>query len=511
MILLTHKGEEVFEIIDLETNQIVFNTIKNPIKAMFIIANKYKERILVWCHYSLKEHLNIDGIKESFQLKNTMLSYCEDQYLPKQIGYVEDSPFLKVNKFVKYPTWLMSSQVGAIYGSELLKFENKIKLSGSFDFVLNSIAKLGMPKGLFCYSEPKILIQSNKLTEEHKASTFQLFKFVKLHYKSVWVLLLLISYIIYERKFPILPFINSLFYKKIKTNFSLDLESISNSEIDKNKTVDVIIPTLGRKQHVCNFLIDLTNQTLLPNQVIIIEQNQDQNSKSELDFISNKTWPFKIIHKFTHTTGACNARNLALKKVTSKYVFLADDDIRIQPNHIEYTINKMLEYQLAAVTLSCLQKKDIKTHLNQMQWSTFGSGCSVVKSICLKGLTFDMNYEFSFGEDSDFGMQLRNNGVDVIYLPEPEIEHVKAPIGGFRTSFEHIWTLKGDKPKPSPAITYYKLKHQTTKQLKGYKLVLFLKFYKAQSIKNPFKYYKTFKKQWQQSIYWANQMKNNLV
>jgi GT2 family glycosyltransferase len=30
-------------------------------------------------------------------------------------------------------------------------------------------------------------------------------------------------------------------------------------------------------------------------------------------------------------------------------------------------------------------------------------------------------------EDNDFGMQLRNQGVDVLYLPEPKILHLKAP------------------------------------------------------------------------------------
>ena len=39
-----------------------------------------------------------------------------------------------------------------------------------------------------------------------------------------------------------------------------------------------------------------------------------------------------------------------------------------------------------------------------------------------------MNYEFGFGEDIDFGMQLRNNGIDIIYLPYPEIIHIKAPM-----------------------------------------------------------------------------------
>jgi hypothetical protein len=32
-------------------------------------------------------------------------------------------------------------------------------------------------------------------------------------------------------------------------------------------------------------------------------------------------------------------------------------------------------------------------------------------------------------------MQLRNQGVDVLYLPEPKILHLKAPGGDFRTNY----------------------------------------------------------------------------
>jgi glycosyltransferase involved in cell wall biosynthesis len=509
MILLIHQDETVTEIIDLNTNKQIISSIEKPIKALFHQAKNNREGILVWCHQSQKKNLNIEGVRASFQLKNMMLSYSKNQYIPEQIGYVEDSPFLKINKGVKYPTWLMSSNVGAIHASQLLKFENKINLNKSFDLVLNSIAKLGMPNGMFCYSEPKLLIDNSNNNTKIQASVFQLFKFVKQHYKSVWSFLLLINFIIHEQKIPILSFLRIVFIKKIDASVDVGLELIEDKEINIEPTVSVIVPTLGRKEHLHNFLTDLSNQSSHPKQVIIIEQNGDASSKSDLDFIVNNTWPFKISHAFTHQTGACNARNLALTKVNSNYVFFADDDIRIKSNHIQSTIDKMQNSQLDAVTLSCLQKKDVKTLKLPMQWPTFGSGCSVVKSIHLKDLTFDMNYEFSFGEDADFGMQLRNKGIDIIYLPEPEIEHLKAPIGGFRVSFEHKWELQGDKPKPSPTITLYKLKHQTFEQLRGYKLVLFFKYYGIQSIKNPFKYYKTFKKQWQQSVFWANQLKNN--
>jgi glycosyltransferase involved in cell wall biosynthesis len=511
MILLIHQDEVVIGITDLKMNQSVYSNINNPIEALFAIAKNHKERILIWCHQSQKEHLNIEGIKTSFQLKNMMLSYSNDQFLPVQIGYVEDSPFLKVNKSVKYATWLMSSDVGAIYASQLLKFESQVNLNESFDFALNSIAKLGMPNGLFCYSEPELLTKRsiNNTIKTH-ASFFQLFKFVKLHYKGVWSVLLLFNFIINDNRFPFTSFVRTIFKKKINFYSEFDLEPMFKKRIDKKVTIDVIIPTLGRKAFLYDVLLDLKKQTLLPEQVIIIEQNEDENSESELDFISKSTWPFKIIHKFIHQTGACNARNTALKKVTSDYVYLADDDNKFDNNLLKDVIHKIQYYDFCVITMSYLQKNESEKHQKPIQWSAFGGGSSVLSSHFLDNIAFDMAYEFGYGEDIDFGMQLRNLGADIIYTPDIKILHLKAPIGGFRTKFTHPWEKgEGIKPKPSPTVMLSRINNTTKEQLLGFKANLFIKFYKSQKTKNPFKYYQTFKKQWQQSIYWANQLKNN--
>ena len=56
----------------------------------------------------------------------------------------------------------------------------------------------------------------------------------------------------------------------------------------------------------------------------------------------------------------------------------------------------------------------------------------------------------------------------------------------------------------------FKIKHYTKQQLLGYKIVLFLKYYKIQKIKNPILYYKNFQKQWEQSVFWANKLSSKL-
>lgn len=119
-----------------------------------------------------------------------------------------------------------------------------------------------------------------------------------------------------------------------------------------------------------------------------------------------------------------------------------------------------------------------------------------------------MGLEFGYGEDFDFGMQLRKLGEDVLYLPTPEIIHLKAPIGGFRTKPVLPWHAELVQPKPSPTVLLSILTHNTKEQLLGYKTTLFIKYYKFQNIKNPFRYYRFFKTQWGRSVFWANELKS---
>jgi glycosyltransferase involved in cell wall biosynthesis len=505
MILLVHKNEKVLRVMDLNSNQNLEFTSKKPFATFFELAKQYQDRILVWCDERAESHINFEAIEQVFKLKNTLLSYSNASYISKEIGYIEDSPFIKVKKNIRHSSWLVSSVLGCIHNSQLIKFESIIDKNEGLDFGLNSMAKLGMSRGLFCYSEPSLVKRIIDF-ESAKISTFKLFKFVKMHYKPIWGFLLLVNLFVNENRFPVLSFLRTLFVKKLDADLDFDLQPINKLTPVKKDSIDLIVPTLGRKKHLYNFLKDLEKQTYDLNQVIIIEQNDDKNSVSELDFLQKEAWSFSVVHQFTHQTGACNARNIALDLVDADYVFLADDDIRIDSDFFETVLGKMKHLGLYAVTLSCLGENDVKSLNTAVQWGAFGSGCSVVKANRLKGLKFDMRFEFGYGEDVDFGMQLRNKGVDIIYLPFPEIKHLKAPIGGFRTKFKHPWEGGALLPKPSPTVMLNRMKNSTKEQLLGYKTVLFLKYYTQQSIKNPFKYILVFKKQWRLSKMWANRL-----
>ncbi|MBF4507118.1 glycosyltransferase family 2 protein [Flavobacterium sp. JLP] len=512
MIVLYHNLQKVIRVISKNNEALPFDKNAN-IAAVFVdLGIQHPESKIVWCHENYRDFINLDVIENIFHHNKMMLSYNPNSisFLGKKIGYVDQSPFIKINKEVRYPTWQMSSFVGVVHSAVLLAVHKKIKLDSDFDYFLNSVAKVGMPLGLLCYSENKLLREDVEFNIVPKSSNFTLFKFVKQHYKTQWIFLLFFNLAINEFKFPFFALLYSFFFKN-RNNADIKINDINNfTSVQKtdSETIDVIIPTIGRKKFLYDFLKDLSKQTIVPNNVIVIEQNPLFGSVSELDYLISEPWPFKIKHTFTNQAGACNARNLALKDIESEWLFFADDDIRITESFIESAFNQITINNSKVLTFSCLQKGQINTHKEIFQWIAFGSGCSIVKSEVVTDLFFDLRYEFGFGEDGDFGMQIRNKGYDILFFPNPQILHLKAPIGGFRTKPEVAWTNDKIKPKPSPTILLYKILHETKEQLKGYKTMLFIKYYSKQSIKNPIKYFLNFQKEWKQSLYWANKLIN---
>ncbi|MFC4636298.1 glycosyltransferase family 2 protein [Dokdonia ponticola] len=513
MIVLIHQqGKKVKEVVRTsgETIEVIATSCA---KALLELSKTYPKECIIWCEEQLFPYIDEKKIKEVFHHKGVLASYTtgEAHFIPSAIEYIEDNPFHKINKKVRYPTWLMSTDIGGAYGVLLLHFKELLLQNDSFGYVLNTISKAGMPQGVFCYQVP-LLKENHPTIQSQKATITELYRFTRAHYRLQWVFFLGVCLYRYENKTTLLSLFKSLFYKRNTMSISLDAEMIQSDRlINIQKEYDVIIPTMGREKYLFDVLQDFSKQTLLPNNVIIVEQNAIKDSVSALDYIESYTWPFPIAHYFIHQTGACNARNMAIEKTKAPWVFFADDDNRFEADVVQRVFDSLEKYGVEALTTSYLQAHEKQTETTIKQWQAFGAGNSFVKGTLARSTSFDMALEFGYGEDTDYGMQLRQKGAEILYQPEISLLHLKAPVGGFRKPVVFPWKDETIKPKPSPTVMYHKLKNTTTKQLKGYRLVLALKFYKRQSIKNPLRYRSYFRDAWKQSLHWAAILKNNTL
>ncbi len=508
MIIIYYQENIVKKITGFADADLLCNSSKSIVCTILTLAKNHPHENMVWCNDKFRNHLNLSAIESLLPNKKSILSFGNPSFLLNKIGYIEESPFIKINKTVRFPTWLMSADAGIISCEALNFFQNSVFQNDNFEYFLNSVAKIGMSQGMQCYSEPKIFLTVFDFTNLKQNANYGLFKFIKQHYKSRWLLLMFLNLMINELQCPLIPILCSIFYRK-RNNVTIDFSNNLVENDDNTVTdYDVLIPTIGRKKYLYDFLSDLNMQTILPKNVIIIEQNPLQNASSELNYINDEKWNFNIKHIFTNQTGACNARNIGIEKAESFWTFLADDDISINAEFSENVFKKLALTNTNVATTNCHLLNEKQNFFKIIQWQTFGSGCSFVKTTELKKCQFLKSFEFGFGEDADFGMQLRNLGNDVLYFPSPKILHHKAPFGGFRTKPDLDWASATVQPKPSPTVMLYQILHNTKEQILGYKTILFLKFYRNQKIKNPVKYYFNFQKQWNASVHWANILKD---
>lgn len=507
MILLIHrKATKVVEV--LENKKVFQSQNSDPIQALWELAEAFPQELICWCEEEYYSEINLESFNKIFHHDSIMASYAvENSFLPETIGYVDQSPSININRKVKYGTWQMSSDVGGIKGEVLLKFQTHFGSLKDFGYLLNSVAKIGQQNSLFCYSEPRLLgIEIDRKTTP-VANRFQTFSFVFQNYKNIWVFVLFWGYIKYEKEFPLIQLLVSFFSQKVfKAKVDLSEIQIRSTRSKTKKTIDVIIPTMGRPKYLYQVLKDLSKQTHPPGKVIVVEQNFDLESTSDLPFLKHKDWPFEVVHHFIHQTGACNARNIALEDVTSDWVFFADDDILFGEDLIENVFHALQENGLSAINLNCKQESEQTVFSKIKQWGSFGSGTSVVESKFAKQCSFLELFEHGYGEDRDYGMQLRNLGCDIVYHPNLVIKHLKAPTGGFREKRKLRWDTDFPLPKPSPTIMVYALRHYSFHQIMGYKMSLFLKYYNKQSIINPYAYLQDMRKRWQKSEEWAERL-----
>ena len=416
------------------------------------------------------------------------------------IGYVEDSPFLNINKKVTYPTWLKGTAIVCMHANLINGSVHTHATVKNYLYWLNSIGKVSQSLGVLNYQ-----ISTTIQNEEFK--TYELYRFVKQHYKTRWVFILLLCHLWYEKRFPVISLMRTIFNKKSSLKIDInELQTFKKEHAKVDFEYDVIIPTMGRADYLKDVLLDLNSQKILPNKVIVIEQNANVHAASNLGFVKDEQWDFEIVHEFTHITGACRARNRAIALSSANWILLFDDDVRIKNDFSARILDFINDSKAKCVTFSCLQKGEIEKQSNYLQWPAFGSGCSIVHREVAESCEFDMALEHGYGEDVDYGMQIRNAGYDVIYASHIQMLHLKAPVGGFRKPHVFPWQEDAVLPKPSPQIMYHRTKNYTPKQLIGYKVTLFIKFYKDYSIKNPIAYYKYFKKAWSKSLYWSQKL-----
>src|SRR5210317_1577757 len=97
------------------------------------------------------------------------------------------------------------------------------------------------------------------------------------------------------------------------------------------KNFTVVICTYRRQYLIYECLENILNNSLLPNQIIIVDQNYDFLTYNKItNFFKNKGFKNYIIIRNLIQKGLTKSKNISLKIIKTKYVFFIDDDIILE-------------------------------------------------------------------------------------------------------------------------------------------------------------------------------------
>lgn len=95
--------------------------------------------------------------------------------------------------------------------------------------------------------------------------------------------------------------------------------------ITNQYSLTVIIPNYNKEKYIEKCISSILNQTLLPDEIIIVDDCSTDKSRSIIDRIKNKNSIIKSIY-LDKNGGVSNARNIGLKYATSDYITFTDSD-----------------------------------------------------------------------------------------------------------------------------------------------------------------------------------------
>ncbi len=98
--------------------------------------------------------------------------------------------------------------------------------------------------------------------------------------------------------------------------------------------ISVVTPTLGRPGEVRELLMNLSGQTRLPAEVILVDAAPpDQTATQRVVEEKLPSLPFPVIY-VRHGGGTAIQRNVGIERAGGEYIAFIDDDIRLEPTFL---------------------------------------------------------------------------------------------------------------------------------------------------------------------------------
>lgn len=236
--------------------------------------------------------------------------------------------------------------------------------------------------------------------------------------------------------------------------------------------ISIIIPTKNRIEEVKRCIEPILAQTLLPDELVVVDSSDTEELRSWLDSLRT---PTKITKKYIHTppSGLTRARNIGIDNSTGDIIIFIDDDTILEKDYVKeivYVFDQEHRKKVGAVLGQVIEKRAVENRgiterilecMNQVYATIFflprygngkflasgsitfikrGSVNKITDVECCPGsnqafkreifneFRFDENLtRYGWGEDDDFAYRVSRKYQN-IYTPYAKIIHDHSPV-----------------------------------------------------------------------------------
>ena len=238
-------------------------------------------------------------------------------------------------------------------------------------------------------------------------------------------------------------------------------------------SVTVLIPTLDRYAYLLVLLEQLTNQSLPPLEVLVIDQTPQNHRRHDLPALFPQL-PLRVLEQ--DEPGQCSSRNAGLLAARGDFVLFLDDDDEIAPDLIARHLERL---HVSQAEVSCGVADEVgagplpEAFRQRRLADVFPTNNSLLRRQTLErtGL-FDLAYEKGARADADLGHRLYLSGALMVLDPELRVLHHHAPVGGLRKHGARKATFAASRQRlfarhlPEPTEIYLMFRYFSRRQVR---------------------------------------------
>lgn len=212
---------------------------------------------------------------------------------------------------------------------------------------------------------------------------------------------------------------------------------------NNNPSLSIIFPNWnGNKQDLLLLLNSIKQSNYIKNKLEVVMVDNGSTDDS-VEFVSQR-FPWVKIIKLPKNFGFAKAVNIGIKQSTNEFLFITNNDVRLDKNCLDYLVqfldnnpwvgvvggkiyNQKYKKRILSAALSYnffTGRFTMSKRLNKLQEVDWVAGCGMLcsKALWKKLRGFDEDFFFT-GEELDFCLRAQYLGLKNIYYPKAYLWH----------------------------------------------------------------------------------------